>query len=110
MTEVTVGGETVARETVRSVRVETGRDVRPLVGGLASLLLGVLVPTGAVAAGVPFPTVFPLGVLLFLASGVGLALWLRSSVATLVVETESGTLRERCEDEAAAADRAAELQ
>jgi hypothetical protein len=95
---VEIEGTHVDPAAVTAARVETGRDVRFLVGGLAALLVGVAGPTAAVALGVSFGTVFPLGVGLFLLAPVGLALWLRSSVATLVVETAEATHRERLED------------
>jgi hypothetical protein len=95
---VTVGGTRVDPATVTAARVERRRDVRPLVGGLAALFAGVAGPTAAVALGVRFTTVLPLGVGLFLLGAGGLALWLRSSVATLVVETAETTHRERLDD------------
>jgi len=96
-----IGGTAVPRESIVDAELQTGRDVRYLVAALAALLSAVLLPTLAVALGVPFPAVFPLGVLLFLATPVGLGLWLRSSATTLVVETHEETHRERVADDSA---------
>jgi len=96
-----VGETTIPRDAVVDAELRTGRDVRYLVAALAALLSAVLLPTLAVAVGVSFPTVFPLGALLFLATPVGLALWLRSSPTTLVVETNEETYRERVTDDRA---------
>lgn len=98
---VRIDGTTVPRESVVDAELRTGRDVRYLVAALAALLSAVLFPTLAVALGIPFSTVFPVAVLLFLATPVGLALWLRSSVTTLVVEIHEETYRERVTDDRA---------
>jgi hypothetical protein len=95
---VVVDGTRVDPDAVTAARVETSRDVRLLAGGLAALLAGVAGPTAAVAVGVPFATVIPFGVGLFLLSAGGLALWLRSLVPTLVVETPEATYRERLDE------------
>lgn len=99
-----VDGATVSRDSVVDARLQTGRDTRYLFGALATLLSAVLLPTLAVAAGVPFLTVLPVGALLFLVTPVGLALWLRSSMTTLVVETAEKTYRERVTDDRARAE------
>jgi hypothetical protein len=96
-----VGGTAVPRESVVDAELRTGRDVRYLLAALAALLSAVLLPTLAVAVGVPFPSVFPVGALLFLLALVSLARWLRSSVTRLVVETSEGTHRERVPDDRA---------
>lgn len=69
-------------DAVITARVETSRDIRLLAGGLTALPVGVAGPTAAVALGVAFAIVVPFGSGLFLFPPVGLALWLRSSVAT----------------------------
>lgn len=96
---IRIDGTTVPRESVVDAELRTSRDVRYLLAALGALLLAVLLPTLAVAVGVPFPTVFPVGVLLFLLTPIGLALWLQSSMTTLVVETTEGTYRERVTDD-----------
>ncbi|MFB6117941.1 hypothetical protein [Halosegnis sp.] len=95
-----VNDTTVDPATIQSARIVSGgRDTRPLIAGLAALLLAVLVPTAAVGAGVDFLTVAPVAAGLFLATPVGLALWLRSGERLLVVETDERTLREPVTDE-----------
>jgi hypothetical protein len=85
-------------DAVITARVETSRDIRLLAGGLTALPVGVAGPTAAVALGVAFAIVVPFGIGLFLFPPVGLALWLRSSVATLVTEARETTSHQRLDD------------
>lgn len=70
-----VDGARVRPEAVVDAELRTGRDDRYLVAALAALL--------------------------FFVTPVGLALWLRSSPTTLMVETHDGTYRERVADDRA---------
>lgn len=97
---IRVDDERVEPSAVTNARlIPSGRDTPPLVAALASLLLAVLVPTFAIAVGIDFVTVVPIGVVLFLFTPVGLVVWLRSGTQVLVVETEEATYRERLDEE-----------
>ena len=92
---VRVADEVVDATAVQQARIQPGgRNTHPLVAGLASLLLAVVVPTVAVGTGTDFLAVAPVGAALFLAAPVGLALWLRSGQRVLVVEAATTTYRE----------------